>query len=301
MNAHPSFAATLLATLRVYQWPKNLLVFAALLFAQQMFHAHMVLESLGAFVALCAASSAVYIFNDLKDMESDRAHPEKRNRPLASGEIGTGAAVVLMLVLLVCSVLGSYLLRPAFCGAVVFYLLLMLTYTIALKKIMFVDVLVIAIGFVFRAIAGAIVLDVAFSNWLAVCTLFLALFLGLGKRRCEIEVLEAEAAAHRDVLREYTVHHLDSLLTIMAACTLLTYTIYTCSPEVVHRLGTDKLYVTLPFVVYGLFRYLHLIHHKNGGGDPSRTLLKDGPLALTVALWGVACTVIIYGGMWRYE
>jgi 4-hydroxybenzoate polyprenyltransferase len=193
----------------------------------------------------------------------------------------------------------AYWLRPAFCGAVVFYLLLMLTYTLALKKVMFVDVLVIAIGFVFRAIAGAIVLGVNFSNWLAVCTLFLALFLGLGKRRCEIEVLEGAAAAHRDVLRSYTVHHLDSLLTIMAACTLLTYTIYTCSPEVVSRLGTDKLYVTLPFVVYGLFRYLHLIHHKNGGGDPSRTLLKDAPLALTVGLWGVACTVIIYfyGGM----
>jgi 4-hydroxybenzoate polyprenyltransferase len=170
-----------------------------------------------------------------------------------------------------------------------------LAYSFLLKNIMLVDVMAIAISFVIRGIAGALAIDVEFSNWLVVCTLFLALFLALGKRRREIGLLEEEAIKHREVLGHYSVPYLDALMIVLAATTLLAYTIYTCSPEVAKRLHSDKLYVSLPFVVYGLFRYLYLVHHKSGGGDPSRTLVRDVPLLAAVLLWGLTNVAIIYG------
>ncbi|GMU91779.1 MAG: UbiA prenyltransferase family protein [Candidatus Hydrogenedentota bacterium] len=293
MSANP--IASLLNAFRVYQWPKNLVVFGALVFAQELNEPAQVLRSIAAFLVFCAASSAVYILNDIADVEKDRQHPEKKDRPIASGAIGIPAAIAVMLALLGGSLAAAFLLRPLFVSTVLVYLFINLSYTFVLKKIMLIDVMAIALGFVVRGIAGAVVLDVVFSNWLVVCTLFLALFLALGKRRREIGLLEAEAIRHREVLGHYTVPYLDALMLILAGTTLLTYTIYTCSPEVVERTGTDKLYVTLPFVVYGLFRYLYLVHHKSGGGDPSRTLVKDVPLLATVMLWGVTNVAILYG------
>lgn len=293
MSANP--IASLLNAFRVYQWPKNLVVFGALVFAQELNEPAQVLRSIAAFLVFCAASSAVYILNDIADVEKDRQHPEKKDRPIASGAIGIPAAIAVMLALLGGSLAAAFLLRPLFVLTVLVYLFINLSYTFVLKKIMLIDVMAIALGFVVRGIAGAVVLDVVFSNWLVVCTLFLALFLALGKRRREIGLLEAEAIRHREVLGHYTVPYLDALMLILAGTTLLTYTIYTCSPEVVERTGTDKLYVTLPFVVYGLFRYLYLVHHKSGGGDPSRTLVKDVPLLATVMLWGVTNVAILYG------
>ncbi len=295
-NTRPGIVASYLSALRVYQWPKNLVVFAALVFAFELTKVDQVLRSVAAFVVLCAASSAVYVLNDIVDREKDRTHPDKRTRAIASGAISIPSAFALMLVLALGSLAAGYALAPAFCGAVAGLILLNLLYSFLLKKIMLVDVIAIALGFVIRGIAGALVLDVRFTNWLVVCTLFLALFLALGKRRREIGLLEAEAINHREVLGHYTVPYLDSLMMILAGATLLTYTIYTCSPEVVARTGTDKLYLSLPFVVYGLFRYLYLVHHKKGGGDPSRTLLKDAPLLITVLLWGLASIAIMYGG-----
>lgn len=295
MSARQNFIAAYSGALRVYQWPKNFVVFAALVFAFQLTDPAQVLRSIAAFLVLCAASSAVYVLNDLADIEKDRAHPDKRNRPIASGRIPIPVATALLGLLLVASLGPAYLLGYRFLLAVLGFLALNLCYTFVFKRIMLVDVLAIAGGFVLRGIAGAVVLDVAFSNWLVVCTLFLALFLGLGKRRREIGLLDAEAVHHREVLGHYTVPYLDSLMVILAASTLLTYTIYTCSPEVVQRTGTDKLYASLPFVVYGLFRYLYLVHHKRGGGDPSRTLLTDAPLLITVLLWGLTSIAIIYG------
>lgn len=293
MSANP--IANLLTAFRVYQWPKNLVVFGALVFAQEMNDPAQVLRSIAAFLVFCAASSAVYILNDIADVEKDRQHPEKKDRPIASGAIGIPAAILIMLALIGGGLAAAFLLRPLFVLTVLIYLFINISYTFALKKIMLIDVMAIALGFVVRGIAGAVVLDVVFSNWLVVCTLFLALFLALGKRRREIGLLEAEAIRHREVLGHYTVPYLDALMLILAGTTLLTYTIYTCSPEVVERTGTDKLYVTLPFVVYGLFRYLYLVHHKSGGGDPSRTLVKDVPLLATVMLWGVTNVAILYG------
>lgn len=285
---------TCIVAMRPYQWTKNLLLFAALMFAGEMGDPTRIGTSFLAFTAFCLAASATYVFNDLLDIQSDREHPKKRHRPLASGALSIPAAWALLVTLFANGLFLAYIIRPPFLCAVLAYVVLTLAYTLKLKHLMIIDVLAIALGFVIRAVAGALALDVPFSNWLVVCTLFLATFLGLSKRRHEITLLEDGAQSHRQVLQHYTVHYLDQLILIMAGGTLITYTIYTCSPEVIERLGTDKLYVTLPFVVYGLFRYLHLIHHKTGGGDPSSTLVQDKPLGATVVLWAVACGLIIY-------
>ena len=288
------FPVVFFHAIRPYQWTKNMLVLAALLFAGELGHTQQILTSLYALVAFCLAASATYIFNDLRDIESDREHPKKCHRPLASGDLSIPVAWLMLVTLFALALALAYAIRLPFLFALLAYVLLTLAYTLKLKHIAIVDVIVIALGFVIRAVAGAVALDVPFSNWLVVCTFFLATFLGLSKRRHELTLLEGDAQSHREVLQHYTVHYLDQLILIVASGTLLTYTIYTCSPEVIERLGTDKLYVTLPLVVYGLFRYLHLIHHATGGGDPSHTLLKDRPLGVTVLLWAVSCGLIIY-------
>lgn len=280
--------------LRVYQWTKNLLVLAALIFAKQVMDPAQLLRSLAAFAAFCMAASATYLFNDFLDIEKDRAHPKKRMRPLASGALSIPAAWVMIIVLFAGSVAMGFTIRVPFLLSLLFYIALTISYSLFLKHFVIIDVMAVALGFVTRAMAGALALNVTFSNWLVVCSLFLALFLGLSKRRSEIVLLEDDAQNHRRVLLHYTVHYLDQLILIVAGGALITYTIYTCSPEVVARLGTDKLYLTLPFVLYGLFRYLFLVHERTGGGDPSSTLIQDPPLGITVILWAVACTIIIY-------
>jgi len=280
--------------LRVYQWTKNLLLLAALIFSKEFFEIDQVLTSLLAFLAFSLTSSATYLLNDLVDVEKDRKHPTKRHRPIASGALSRAAALGLMVGLLCLSMALAYYIQPRFLGALLFYLALTVSYSFVLKDILILDVLTVALGFVVRAIAGAIAIDVLFSNWLVVCTLFLALFLGLSKRRHELTILDEDARNHRAVLHQYSVHFLDQLILITAGGALITYTIYTCSEDVIARIGTPYLYLTLPFVFYGLARYLYLIHHKTGGGDPSSTLLKDLPLGLTVVSWALACVVILY-------
>ncbi len=284
----------ILIAARVYQWPKNAVVFAALIFGQQFTDPDQIVRSIAAFAVFCALSSAIYLFNDIIDIKGDRAHPEKRNRPLASGRISVGAAAGAAFMLAAGALTGAAALAWPFFGAAVGFIALNVTYSLVLKNLLIIDVLCIAISFTIRAVGGALVLDVVFSNWLIVCTLFLALFLALGKRRREIELLDEAAPDHRPVLDKYSVPYVDALMIILAATTLLAYTIYTCAPEVVERFHTDKLYLTLPFVVYGLFRYLYLVHHMKGGGDPSKTLFRDAPILATVTLWGVTCIGIIY-------
>jgi len=287
-------AVVLIKGMRLYQWTKNLLLFAALIFAQEFFDAEKVALSALAFLSFSLAASATYLFNDLQDIEKDRAHPKKRHRPIASGAMPVPVAWGLILALLLAASLIGWYVRPLFLPMVFSYMGLTLGYSLFLKHLMIVDVMTVALGFVIRAVAGAVAIDVEFSNWLVVCTLFLALFLGLSKRRHEITLLEEGAESHRKVLSEYSVHYLDQLILIVAGGAIITYTIYTCSPDVIERLHTDKLYLTLPFVLFGIFRYLHLIHHKTGGGDPSRTLVTDLPLIVTVGLWGVTCIALIY-------
>ncbi|MCX5769002.1 MAG: decaprenyl-phosphate phosphoribosyltransferase [Candidatus Hydrogenedentes bacterium] len=285
----------LFKSLRAYQWSKNLLLFAALVFARQLHVPDQLRKSVVAFLAFCAASSAMYLLNDILDVNQDRLHPEKCKRPIAGGNLPIPLAGVAAVVLGAVAGVMSWYLGRGFLGIMAVYVFITVAYSLGLKNVFLLDVLVISIGFVIRALAGAVALDVAFSNWLMVCTLFLALFLSLSKRRHEIQLLEEEAVNHREVLGHYTVEYLDSLNLVVACATLITYTIYTCSPEVVERLGTDRLYLTLPFVVYGLFRYLYLLHVNTHGGDPARTLIKDKYLAVTVLLWGVLCIAIIYG------
>jgi 4-hydroxybenzoate polyprenyltransferase len=295
MNENQHILRMLPRALRVHQWPKNLFVFAAVIFAQQLGITSQVLRSLGAFAAFCAASSAVYLFNDIIDLERDRAHPEKRNRPLASGALSVRAAIGMLSALAVGALVAAGMLGAGFVCVILFYFALTVFYTLLLRNLVIVDVLVVAMCFVVRALGGAVALHVTFSNWLVVCTLFLALFLGLSKRRHEIGLLREDRAAHRTVLVQYSIAYLDHLIVIVAAATIITYTIYTCSPDVVQRLGTDKLYLTLPFVLYGLFRYFLLVHFQDGGGDPALTLARDWPLVLTVVLYGATCVGIIYG------
>lgn len=279
--------------LRVYQWSKNTLVLMPLVFAQQLLDSTATMRSLLAMGAFCLASSAAYIINDLRDLENDRRHPTKCRRPLAAGAIGQTTAALIALVLLGAAITLASLLGAPFLVALLAYLGLTFGYSLLLKNIFIVDVIIVALGFVVRAIAGAVAIDVVFSNWLIVCTLFLALFLALGKRRGEIALLEGEARNHREVLHHYSIVFIDQMLLIVAGGALITFTIYTCSPEVVERIGTDKLYMTLPFVVYGLARYLWLIQN-NDTGDPSQVLLKDWPTCVTVLLWALTCGIIIY-------
>ncbi len=286
----------LIRTLRVYQWTKNLLVFAAIIFAGELLNTTAIINSILAFFSFCFAASSTYIFNDLMDIEKDRLHPDKSKRPIASGEISIQTAVVLSLILAVFSFILAYILGPKFIGILLVYVFLTVSYSLLWKRFFLVDVLVLSLGFVTRAIAGAVAINVIFSNWLIVCTLFLALFLSLGKRRGELLILKDDAENHRSVLVYYTIEYLDQLLLIVSAGALISFTIYTCSQEVVERLHTDQLYLSLPFVIYGLFRYLYLVRYQGEGSDPTKVLLTDKPIAICVTLWALTNIGLIYSG-----
>jgi len=294
MGSPMSIAHTVRRLLRFYQWPKNLLVLMPLVFAQEMNRPGEALRALAALAAFCLASSGTYIFNDIRDLEQDRGHPIKRRRPLPAGEISVAVAAVLAVTLVSAAVGIGWWVRPKFLVPLLGYLALTTAYTLLLKHVFLLDVITVALGFVVRAMAGAVAINVVFSNWLMVCTLFLALLLSLGKRRTEIALLDEQAGAHRAVLDRYDTAFIDQLLLLVAGGALITYTIYTCSPEVVARVGTDKLYMTLPFVLYGLARYLWLIRETHHGGDPSALLLRDWPTLATVALWMAACVGLLY-------
>jgi len=285
----------LIKTLRVYQWTKNLLVFAALIFAGELLDLEAIRLSIIAFFSFCFSASSAYILNDIIDIEKDRLHPEKSHRPIPSGDVSIPMAFFLTITLAIMSLALGSILGIKFIAILLIYVFLTVSYSLLWKKFFLVDVLVLAMGFVTRAIAGAVAIHVVFSNWLIVCTLFLALFLGLGKRRGELLLLKDEAENHRSVLVLYTIEYLDQLLLIVSGGALITFTIYTCSPEVIARLHTDKLYLSLPFVIYGLFRYLYLVRYQGEGSDPSKLLLSDKPIVLCVVLWALTNIGIIYG------
>ncbi len=289
-----SIVRTTSRLLRLYQWPKNLLVLMPLIFAQEMNRPGEALRAFAALAAFCLASSGTYIFNDIRDLEQDRGHPTKRRRPLPAGDISVPFAAALSVILIAAAIGIGWWVRPKFLAALFGYLVLTASYTLLLKHVFLVDVIAVALGFCIRAMAGAVAINVIFSNWLMVCTLFLALLLSLGKRRTEIALLDEEAGAHRAVLDHYDTAFIDQLLLLVAGGALITYTIYTCSREVVERVHTDKLYMTLPFVLYGLARYLWLIRETHHGGDPSALLIRDWPTLATVGLWMAACVGLLY-------
>jgi len=289
---HARQFSALVRAMRPHQWTKNLLVLAALVFSRRLTDAGDILASGVAFVLFCAASSACYLFNDVCDAERDRQHPTKRLRPVASGELPATTALIAAVALGVFAVVGGAVVRLPLCGIVAAYLALQLAYSLVLKHVVIVDVLCISASFVLRAGAGVATLEIEMSSWLMMCTALLALFLALAKRRHELLLID-NAVSHRKSLADYSPQMLDQMIAVVTASTLVTYCIYTVWPETVARFGSDALKYTIPFVLYGIFRYLYLVYSKDGGGSPSRHLLTDKPLLVTIFLYALVSAWIV--------
>jgi 4-hydroxybenzoate polyprenyltransferase len=287
-------AFDLLKSLRPEQWTKNLIIFAGLIFGRHLLDPRPLARTLAAFAVFCALSGAVYLLNDVIDREADRRHPLKARRPIASGAVPVGTALTVAAVLAVAALAAAFWLGPSFGVVAVAYVGLLALYSASLKHVVILDVLTIAIGFVLRAVAGAVVIQVPISHWLLVCTVLLALFLALSKRRHELVLLSESAIEHRRILGEYSPYLLDQMIGVVTASTLIAYIFYTFSPETLQKFGTGNLGLTIPFPLYGIFRYLYLVHQKEGGGSPAEMLLTDRPLLICVALWAAAVVFIIY-------
>jgi 4-hydroxybenzoate polyprenyltransferase len=294
-------ADTLLSTLRLLvvatrprEWIKNAFLFVALFFSKNLLSFALLSKVLLAFGLYCLAAGGVYLLNDIRDRHEDRKHPQKKTRPIASGALPVALAAGTMVVLLCIALGGALLLRPAFSFIIASYVLLNVVYSHWLKRLVILDVFSLATGFVLRVVAGAVVIDVMVSHWLLICTMLLALFLGFSKRRCELVILAQEASHHRHVLAEYDLPFLDIMIGIVTSAAVVAYTLYTVSPETIHKFHTDKLLLTVPLVLYGIFRYLYLVYHKNSGGNPAHILLTDAPLQASVGLWGLVSAIILY-------
>ena len=286
--------SAIFVSLRPRQWVKNLFVFAGLVFSQRLF-TDAVWTSLAAFAVFCALSGAIYLLNDVADRERDRLDPRKGLRPIAAGRLSVGTAITTAVVLIGAGLGVGTLLSRRFLIAALLYVVLLVAYSAWLKHVVIVDVIVVAGGFVLRAIAGAVVIDVEMSGWLLICTILLALFLALGKRRYEYLALDRDAALHRPILAEYSPALLDQMIAVVTASTVTAYALYTMSPETVAKFRTHLLPATLPFVLYGVFRYLYLLYQRQLGGNPSELLLGDRALLINTIGWICAVLLIIYG------
>ncbi len=284
----------LIETMRPRQWIKNLLVFAGVLFSLKLFELDSLLRSTAAFFIFCVVSGAVYIMNDLVDYKRDLAHPEKRNRPIASGRLPRRAALVALIFLTILSFSLGWLLSAKFALVTFVYFVMNIAYSFKLKNIVIIDVMTIAIGFVLRAVAGAVVISVSFSHWLLMCTMLLALFLAICKRRHELYLISDNAANHRAVLEHYSLALIDQMTAIVTASALVAYALYTISPEVIGKFKTNKLIYTFPFVLFAIFRYLYLVMTKNQGGSPEKVFLQDKAMIIDLFLWVVAVLGILY-------
>lgn len=287
-------AVLLFHSLRPEQWTKNLIVFAGLIFGLELFNRTAVVRSVVAFVVFCALSGVVYVVNDIMDREADRRHPLKARRPIASGALSPSLAGGVAAALASVALAVAFAMGTPFGSVALSYVLLQGAYSGPLKHVVILDVLAIAIGFVLRAVAGAVAIGVPISHWLLVVTILLALFLALSKRRHELVLLANGATEHRPILGEYSPYLLDQMISVVTASTLVAYIFYCISPETVQKFGTDMLGLTIPFPLYGIFRYLYLVHRREGGGSPSQMLLNDRPLLVCVALWVLAVVVIVY-------
>ena len=293
----------ILRSMRVYQWTKNLVVFAGLVFTLQFLDPSFVLASIAGFFTFSLAVSGVYLLNDVLDVERDRLHPEKRHRPVASGKLPIPAAAAMSAVLVIAGLAGCFLLGPRFGTTAFAYVVLTVLYSTVLKQIVLLDVIAIALGFVLRATAGvelirdrmpaAMAGTIEISPWLLVCAFFLALFLAIGKRRHELAVLEGDASRHRAALGAYNTKLLDQLVAVVTGATVLAYSVYTISPETLSKFDGRPLYLTIPFVLYGIFRYLYLMYARDQGGNPSEHLLRDRATFVNVLLWGLAVMAIL--------
>jgi 4-hydroxybenzoate polyprenyltransferase len=286
-------AAAVIASLRPRQWTKNLLVFGGVIFSQQLLTAR-IWPALAAFAIFCVLSGAIYLLNDVADVDKDRLHPTKRHRPVAAGALSAQAALALGAALLLACLGLSFALSFRFGLVASAFGLLLIAYSVWLKHIVILDVLVVAIGFVLRAVGGAVAVDVDISPWLLICTLLVALFLALGKRRHESLSLRGTAVEHRPILSQYSEGFLDQMIAVVTACTVTAYAFYTMSPETVAKFHTRLLPLTLPLVLYGILRYLYLLYHRDLGGNPSDLVLSDRALLASTLLWIFTVLALIY-------
>jgi len=286
----------LLQTMRPTQWVKNLIIFAVIVFSLNLLDVTMLVRTSVAFVLFCILSGTVYILNDYADLEYDRQHPVKSRRPMASGTVPPEFAVRVAVFLTLIGLGGSFLLGIGFGLIALAYYALVVSYSFYLKNIVILDVFAIALGFVIRALAGGIAIHQDISAWFLVCTMFLALFLALCKRRHELLLLDNDAHKHRRALAEYSPYFLDQMIAVVTTSTVISYAMFTVSSESLEfqKFQTHNLIYTVPFVLYGIFRYLYLAYHKEQGGDPTRVLLTDRALLLDILLWFIACSLILY-------
>ncbi len=281
--------------MRPSHWVKNLFLFAALIFSGHLLRLDDFIETLIGFFLFSFASSGLYLINDITDIEKDKLHPAKSKRPIPSGALSVGAAWTAAAFLLIVVLAGSFQVGFEFGIVTTVYVVLNLAYSFFLKNIVILDVMTIAVGFVLRVVAGAVIINVPSSEWLIICTILLSLFLAFSKRRHELTFLERNAVDHRSVLEHYSPHFLDQMTAIVTASTVMSYALYTISEETLKKFGTHNLIYTIPFVLYGIFRYLYLVHRREEGGNPTRILLTDIPMIVNVILWVLACAYIIYG------
>ncbi|HCV42977.1 MAG TPA: decaprenyl-phosphate phosphoribosyltransferase [Bacteroidetes bacterium] len=283
--------------LRPRQWIKNAFVLAPLVFSKELFVVHPLIAALEALVAFCLTASCVYIINDISDIEADRAHPEKRNRPLAAGLISRTQALIVVAVLFGIALLLALETNLRFQLVLVVYFMMNLAYSAKLKEIVLVDVFIIAAGFMLRVLGGAFAIDVQVSGWIVLCTLFVSLFLGFAKRRGELLLVQqVRPGTERKVLTSYSVNFIDQMLTIAAAGTVISYALYTVAPRTIEIFGTEKMIYTTVFVIYGMFRYLYLIHMRNSTENPTNAVLSDLSIVAVTILWGITCIAVIYFG-----
>jgi len=284
----------ILKSLRPQQWIKNFFIFAAIIFSQNIFNLPLLLKAVIAFIAFCVLSSSLYILNDLKDLEEDKRHPIKSKRPLASGRLKKSHAILSFVIISSLGFILAVTLNRNFFIIALVYFILQIAYSFRLKHVVILDVFVIAAGFLIRVVAGGLAIEVSLSSWLLICTTLLALFLALGKRRHELVLLEEEASDHRPILEEYNPYFLDQLIAVVTASIVIAYCLYTIDAETVAKFGTTNLLYTVPFVFYGIFRYLYLIHQKSKGGSPETLILKDKPLLIDIFLWIASAVFILY-------
>jgi len=285
--------ASLLKTMRPKQWVKNIFIFAALTFDVKLFNVYYLTQTIAGFVLLCLVSGTVYIINDLADIEKDRQHPKKRNRPLASGALSRRAALAAGVLVPLFALPLGFILNPVFGAILAGYLAMQIAYSFWLKNVVIIDVMLIAAGFVLRVAAGVPLVEAErFSPWLYICMTLLALLIGFGKRRHELVLLKENANAHRQSLEEYNLSLLDHAISIVTASTLLAYALYTFSAP--NLPPNHTMMLTIPFVLYGIFRYLYLIHVKGMGGTPEEIALSDRPLQAAFVLWGLSVIVVMY-------
>jgi len=286
----------LLKAMRPRQWVKNGFILIPLLFARKVFDLPSLLDAIQAVLVFCLVSGAIYLLNDLFDVAADRMHPVKKFRPLAAGLISPRLTQVAIGLLLVAGVLWSWQIGSGFLIVVTIYIIVQILYNFKLKEVVIMDVFCVSAGFFLRVIAGAAAIEVAVSHWLVVCTILLSMFLALAKRRHELVLMgNGEAKEHRKVLSHYSPDLLDQMVSVITAGTLVSYMLYCVSSETIEKFNTDHLIYTFPFVLYGIFRYLYIMHKKNGGGSPEKILITDKPMLLNVLLWAISSGLIIYG------